>query len=205
MRGPKERKERALGVRLGLKGDRALSPKSAMVRKPYKPGVHGPHARPRAVSEFGLQIREKNKVKLSYGIDENNLRRLFSQAVAKKGALGATMLELLERRLDNVVFRLGLTTTRAAARQLVVHGHIAVNGRKVTSPGYVVKKGDTVIVRESSREKASLPRRREILKKYEAPAWLHLDPENMLGKVLELPKDVEAPFEINLLVEAFSK
>ena len=205
MRGPKERKERALGVRLGLKGDRALSPKSAMVRKPYKPGVHGPHARPRAISEFGLQIREKNKVKLSYGIDENNLRRLFAQAIAQKGALGATMLELLERRLDNVVFRLGLVTTRAAARQLVGHGHIAVNGRKVTSPGYIVKKGDTVIVRESSREKASLPRRREVLKKFEAPAWLHLDPENMMGKVLELPKDVEAPFEINLLVEAFSK
>jgi small subunit ribosomal protein S4 len=205
MMGPKEKRERALGVRLGLKGDRSMSPKSAMVRKPYKPGVHGPHGRVRPLSEFGLQLREKSKVKLTYGIDERNLARLFSVAVAAKKALGATMLEFLERRLDNVVYRLGWAPSRGAARQLVSHGHIMVNGRKVASPGFETKANDVVGVRAASIATGALAKRRELLKKYDPPAWLHLDPEKLEGKVLALPKDIEAPFEINLLVEAFSK
>ncbi len=107
MRGPKEKKERALGVRLGLKGDRALSPKSAAVRKPYRPGVHGPNGRTKALSEFGLQLREKSKFKIAYGLNENNLKKIFTEAQAAKGALGAKMLEIIELRLDNVVFQLG--------------------------------------------------------------------------------------------------
>src|SRR5579863_9604592 len=105
--GPKEKKERSLGVRLGLKGERCASPKCAMVRKPYKPGVHGPKSRPKTLSEFGLQLREKSKVKAVYGIDEKNLKRIFGDAVAAKTALGATVMEFLERRLDSVVYRLG--------------------------------------------------------------------------------------------------
>jgi small subunit ribosomal protein S4 len=205
MLGPKEKRERALGVRLGLKGERSMSPKSAMVRKPYRPGVHGPRGRVRALSEFGLQLREKSKVKLSYGIDERNLARIFNEATAAKKALGATMLQLLERRVDNVVYRLGFAPSRGAARQLVVHGHIAVNGRKVVSPGFETKTNDIVAVREGSLLKAGLPKRREGLKKYDPPAWLHLDPEKLEGRLLDLPKDIEAPFEINLLVESFSK
>ena len=125
--GPKEKKERALGVRLGLKGDRALSPKSAAVRKPYRPGVHGPNGRAKALSEFGLQLREKSKFKIAYGLNEANLKKIFNKAQATKGATGAKMLEIIELRIDNVVFQLGWTPSRGAARQLVVHGHIFVN------------------------------------------------------------------------------
>lgn len=205
MIGPKEKKERALGVRLGLKGDRALSPKSAMVRKPYRPGAHGPNSRPKALSEFGLQIREKRKFKVSYGVNENNLKRIFAAAQISKGATGAKMLELLERRIDNVVFQLGFAVSRGAARQLVNHGHIAVNGKKVKSPGYEVRKGDKISVLANSKTKAAFAKRKEALEKFEAPAWLRMDPAKLEGEVLSLPADVNAPFEINLLVESFSK
>lgn len=205
MIGPKEKRERALGERLGLKGDRAMSPKSAVLRKPYRPGMHGPKSRPRSLSEFGLQIREKRKFKLTYGVDERNLRRLFRMALAAKGASGAKMLEFLERRLDNIVYRLGFAPTRLAARQLVVHGHIMVNKKKVTSPGYMVRKGDTVAVREGSEAKEALAKRKELLKKYETPPWLSLHPEKMEGEVLSPPTAPDIPFEINLLVESFSK
>ena len=205
MMGPKEKHERALGVRLGLKGERCLTPKCALVRKPYKPGVHGPKGRPRPLSEFGLQMREKSKVKLTYGIDENNLKRIFGEAVASKKALSSALLEFLERRLDNVVFRLGFAPSRGAARQLVRHGHIAVNGNKVVSPGFEVKANDMISVREGSIAMGAIAKRQEVLQKFEAPAWLRLDPVKLAGQVLALPTEVEAPFEINLLVEAFSK
>lgn len=205
MVGPKEKLERALGVRLGLKGDRALSPKSAMVRKPYKPGVHGPRARMRALSEFGLQIREKRKVKLTYGVDERGLARLFTMATAAKGASGAKMLEFLECRLDNVVYRLGFAPTRLAARQLVSHGHITVNKKKVHSPGFSVRKGDVIAAREGSETTGALAKRVELLKKYDPPSWLALHPEKMEGQVLSPPTAPDVPFEINLLVESFSK
>jgi small subunit ribosomal protein S4 len=205
MVGPKEKHERALGTRLGLKGDRALSPKSSMIRKPYRPGVHGPKSRPRALSEFGLQSREKSKFKISYGVDDRNLRRLFRIASGAKGANGAKIMELLERRLDNVVFRLGFTPSRGGARQLVSHGHIIVNGKKVTSPGYSVRVGDAVGVRAASAPKFAFTSRREIMEKFDAPPWLHLDAKKAEGRVLSLPVDTESPFEINLLVEAFNK
>jgi small subunit ribosomal protein S4 len=175
------------------------------MRKPYKPGVHGPKGRPRPLSEFGLQMREKSKVKLTYGIDENNLKRIFSEAVASKKALSSTLVELLERRLDNVVFRLGFAPTRLAARQLVRHGHIMVNGRKVVSPGFEVKAKDVVKVREGSVATGAIAKRKEILAKFDVPAWLHLDAAKLEGHILALPAEVEAPFEINLLVEAFSR
>jgi small subunit ribosomal protein S4 len=205
MRGPKEKKERALGTRLGLKGDRALSPKSAMVRKPYKPGVHGPKGRQRPVSEFGLQIREKRKFKLTYGVNENNLKRLFGMAVAAKGASGAKMVEFLERRLDNVIYRLGFAPTRAASRQLVTHGHIVVNKKRVSSPGYMVRVGDIVGVREGSETTGAIAKRKELLMKYEVPPWLSLHPGKMEGQVLSPPTSPDMPFEVNLLVESFSK
>jgi len=205
MLGPKEKRERALGGPLGLKGDRAMTPKSALLRKPYRPGVHGPKSRPRALSEFGLQLREKSKFKLAYGLDDRNLARLFEIAEATKSALGVKVIELLERRIDNVVYRLGFAPTRLAARQLVVQGHIAVNGKKVVSPGYEVRVGDRIAAREGSKQKGAFTRRKEFLLKYDAPSWLRLDPEKLEGEVLSLPVDTEIPFEINLLVESFSK
>ena len=173
-RGPKEKKERALGVRLGLKGERALSPKSALVRKPYRPGVHGPKSRPRAMSEFGLELREKNKFKLMYGVNDDNLKRLFKMAEAVKGASGMKLIEFLERRLDNAVFRLGFAPSRAAARQLAVQGHIAVNGKKVRSPGFIVKVGDVIGIKGDLT--GDLTKQKELLEKYDAPAWLVLYP-----------------------------
>lgn len=205
MKGPKEKKERALGARLGLKGDRALSPKSASVRKPYRPGVHGPNGRTKALSEFGLQLREKSKFKIAYGLNEDNLRKIFIRAQAAKGALGAKMLEIIERRLDNVVFQLGWTPSRAAARQLVVQGHIFVNKKRVKSPGYEVRKGDVISVNPSSVKKAAFMNRKDFLKQYEAPAWLRLDPEKPEGEVLAIPGELNPPYEINLLVDSFSK
>lgn len=205
MMGPKEKRERALGERLGLKGDRALSPKSAMMRKPYRPGVHGPRSRPRTLSEFGIQIREKRKFKLSYGVDERGMRRLFNMAVAAKGASGAKMLEFLERRLDNAVYRLGFAPTRGAARQLISHGHIVVNKKKVHSPGYMIRTGDVIGVRIGSEKKGALTKRHELLLKYDPPAWLSLHPEKMEGTVLSPPTAPDVPFEINRLIESFSK
>lgn len=205
MRGPKEKKERALGVRLGLKGDRATSPKSALTRKPYKPGAHGPNGRPKALSEFGLQLREKAKFKIAYGVNENNMKRLFTEAQATKGASGMKVLELLESRLDSVVFLLGWAVSRAAARQLVVQGHITVNKKKVVSPGYQLRKGDVVGVRTASKENKAFTERAELIKKYDAPSWLHMDADKLEGTLLSAPTDLNPPFEINLLVDSFSK
>jgi small subunit ribosomal protein S4 len=205
MIGPKEKRERALGERLGLKGDRALSSKSSLVRKPYKPGVHGPRGRRRPLSEFGLQMREKSKFKLTYGVDERNMKRLFKMATVAKGASGAKMLEFLESRLDNVVFRLGFAPTRLAARQLVTYGHIAVNKKNVHSPGYMVRVKDVVGVSVGSELKGALTKRKEIIEKYEPPAWLVLDPGKMEGQMISPPSTPDVPFEINLLVESFSK
>lgn len=205
MLGPKEKRERALGMSLGLKGERSMSPKSALVRKPYKPGVHGPNGRHRALSEFGLQLREKSKFKLTYGVDENNLKRLYGIATKAKGSTGAKLLELLERRLDNVVYRLGFTPNRLSARQLVRHGHITVNGKKVFSPGYILKKGDAIAIRELSKNNTQLVNRREALQNFDIPTWLSLHPTKLEGQVLSAPTDLNPPFEINLLVESFNK
>ena len=205
MLGPKEKRERALGMSLGLKGERSGSPKSSLIRKPYKPGVHGPNGRVRALSEFGLQLREKSKFKLTYGVDENNLRRLYSIAQKSKGSTGAKLLELLECRLDNVVYRLGFAPSRLAARKIVLDGHIAVNGKKVFSPGALVRVNDVVAIRDGSTAKDHIAKRREILKTYDTPVWLKLHPEKMEGQVISPPSDLNPPFEINLLVESFSK
>src|SRR3989338_4565889 len=153
MRGPKEKKERRIGERLNLKADRCQFPKCAMVRKPYQPGAHGPTGRRRALSEFGVQLLEKQKVKISYGLDERNLRQLFVSAQKAKGSSVSKLVELLERRLDNVVMKLGLAASRNIARQLVVHGHVLVNGKKVRSPGFSIKVGDVVSMKPGSGSK----------------------------------------------------
>lgn len=205
MIGPKEKKERSVGERLGLKGERCSSTKCAMVRKPYRPGVHGQSRRRGNVSEFGLQIKEKQKFKLSYGVDEKNLRRLFIKSSRVKGSSAKKMLEFLERRLDNVIFRLGFASSRGSARQLIVHGHILVNGRRVRSPGYETRENETVSLRPGSEKKIMISKRLETLKKYTAPPWLFLDADKMQGKIVSHPREAASPFEINLLVESLSK
>lgn len=201
----KEKKERSLGERLHLKGDRCNSPKCAAVRKPYRPGVHGPQKPSRSLSEFGRQITEKQKFKLTYGINERNLAKIFSDSKRKKGSTAKELLSQLERRLSNVVFRLGFAPSRHSAHQLVIHGHILVNKKKVKSPGFILKPNDVVSLREESKKLKNLSSLRETLKKYDPPSWLHLNLETLEGKVLNIPEDFESPFEINLLVESFSK
>ena len=205
LRGPKEKKERALGEHLHLKGYRCQSPKCALVRRPYKPGQHGQKRSRRTLSDFGRQLKEKQKFKLSYGIDERNLNRILEEAQRSQSSTVEKLVELVERRLDNVVFRLGIAASRAQARQLVIHGHVFVNKGRVRSPGFSIKINDIIHVREESKEKANFKNLKETLKNYEVPVWLFLDKEKMEGRVLELPREAELPVEINLLVESFNK
>lgn len=205
MIGPKEKKERSLGERLNLKGERCASPKCAMVRKPYRPGMHGPKRHRKTPSEFGLQLKEKQKFKVSYGLNERNLKRVFFGALKARGSSAAKIVEFLERRLDSAVFRLGFASSRGSARQLIFHGHILVNQRRVRSPGFVVKIGDIISLRSGPKAAAIVARRKDVLKKYEPPEWLYLDKDKFEGRVLSLPQNTAVPFEANLLVESFSK
>ena len=205
MIGPKEKRERALGVSLQLKGLRSGSPKSAVIRKPYRPGAHGKTGRRKALSDFGRQLQEKQKFKLTYGLDERGLRRLFEVAARAKGSNAVRLLELLESRLDNVVFRLGFAPSRSTCRQMVTQGHIFVNKKRVRSPGYHLAVNDVVSIRPESLAKAPFKELREVLEKRNLPSWLALDPAKLEGRMVATPTDVEMPFEINLLVESFSK
>lgn len=204
--GPKEKRERSLGERLHLKGDRCNSPKCAAVRKPYKPGAHGQTGkRGRMPSDFARQLNEKQKFKVVYGLNERTLRRLFELASESKTGTSMKMLELLERRLDNTIFRLGFAPSRGAARQMVNHGHMNVNGKRVRSAGYQVSAGDTISIRADVREMGGFKEIPENLEKFAPPEWLTVDPKAFEGKVLKSPTGEESPFEVNLLVESFSK
>ena len=204
-RGPKEKRERSLGVHLQLKGERCASPKCAMVRKPHKPGMHGQSRRRKTLSDFGIQIREKQKCKVSYGVDERALRQMFQKAFKKNGPTALNLLQSLEIRLDNVLFRAGFAPSRSMARQLATHGHIFVNQKRVRAPGYQLKAGDVLSVRPESENETHFKNIKESLKKYEAPSWLQVDSDKLTGKVLALPQDINPPFEVNALVESFSK
>ncbi len=203
--GPKEKKERALGERLQVKGERCSSPKCALVRKPFRPGVHGHSRQRKALSEFGQQLKEKQKFKVYYGVGERELRRIFERAAEKKGSTSARLIELLERRLDNVIYRMGLAVSRSAAHQAITHGHILVNKRRVRSPGFLVSKGDEISIRPESKPQGVFKELSESLKKQEIPSWLSVDPLKVEGKVLEVPDDPALPFNVNFLIESFSK
>ena len=204
MIGPKEKKERALGTRLNLKAERSASPKSAVSRKPYHPGMHGQKRR-RQPSDFGLQLKEKQKFKLSYGLKEKQLREIFDQAIKAGGVTRDKVFEILESRLDNVVYRLGLVGSRIIAHQAVRHGHIAVNGHRVNYPSFKVKKGDKISLVESSKEIGLFRNLSEKLKKYNPPTWLSLDLDQKVGEVISLPHDIDLPFDANLVVEFYSR
>ncbi len=196
-------------MKLYLKGERCYTPKCAFERRPYPPGLHGQASRfRRKQSDYALQLREKQKVKRLYGVLERQFRIYFREASRRKGLTGATLLQILESRLDNVVYRLGFADSRAQARQLVRHGHIEVNGRKVDIPSYRVKPGDIVRVREKSRKKAFFRDRAEIIAERAVPEWLERDAENMVGRVLALPQRHHiTDVEINeqLIVEFYSR
>ncbi len=199
-----EKKERSLGLKLSIRGERCLSPKCAFIRKPHRPGQHGKKYR-RKLSEFGMQLQEKQKVKFSYGLSEKELRRVFEGAAEKSESVIKNIAEALENRLDNVVMRLGFAESRSIARQLVSHGHILVNGRRVTIPSYRLKVGDVITVRSTSRSNPLFQELPSKLKNYDVPDWLSLDKETPSGKVEALPRNIELPSDINLVVDYYSK
>ena len=201
----RERKERSVGTRLSLKAFRSYSPKSAMTRRPSRPGMHG--KRRRGLSEFGEQLQEKQRIKYSYGIRESQLKRVFQAASKKKGVTGDMILQILERRLDNVVYRLGLAKTRSQARQMVGHGHILVNGRKVDIASYQVRPGSTIGVHQLSVKSPYFNELSKIWGKQIMPNWLAIDSEAMKGQVLALPTPADAKQNIDLrmIVEFYSR
>lgn len=200
----KEKKERSLGIKLFLKADRCNSPKCAMVRRPNRPGLHGA-ARRKTSSEFGQQLHEKQALRFSYGLREAQMRKIVKEAVKNPGITGQMIMSLLERRLDNVVFRLGLAASRSVARQLVGHGHVVVNGRKVTAPSFQVKKDQVIAIRPQSKEHPLFKDLAVRFKAYEPPSWLHIDKDSFEGRVLSEPKDVETTFDVNMVVDYYSK
>lgn len=200
----KEKKERSLGTHLFLKAGRCLSPKCVIVRRPQRPGQHG-GARKRAASEFGQQLREKQKIKFTYGVREAYFNKIFHKAEKSPGVTGEMMISFLERRLDNVVYRLGLAASRSVARQAVGHGHILVNGRKVTIPSYQVRPGDLIAIRPQSKDHPVFKDLKINLEKYQEPSWLSLDKEKQEGTVKSLPKDFEIVFDVNQVVDYYSK
>lgn len=202
-RGPVGKVSRRLGVGITEKGQRILS------KRPFPPGQHGPGARRRQVSDYGLQLTEKQKARHIYGVLEKQFRRVFAQASRQSGVTGERLLSLLERRLDNVVYRMGLATTRAQARQLVSHGHITVNGRKTNIPSFTVKVGQVIAVRPESRRRTYFKNLVESgeLNRYRAPDWLSLKAADLSGEVVALPRREDAEPDINeqLIVEFYSR
>lgn len=193
-------------LKLYLKGDRCYSDKCAYDRRSYPPGQHG-QRRSGKISDYGVQLREKQKVKRTYGLSEKQFRLAFKSADQRKGITGINLLMLLEQRLDNVIYRLGLANSRPQARQLVRHNHFLVNGRKVNIPSFQVKVGDEVTVREKSRNVQAISDALEAVVRRTAPQWLEMDAENMKGAVRALPtrEDITMPIQENLIVELYSK
>lgn len=203
--GPKEKRSRALGENLFLKTERSATSKSAYLRRSYRPGMHG--KRRRTLSEYGVQLAEKQKVKLVYGLRERQLARYFKTALKQKTPTPEALARLLETRLDSVVFRMGLAPSRSFARSLVSHGHFTVNGRRVTIPSAALRQGDVVGVRPESAGKAFVERLRQDLKRPSAPEWLSVDKEKLSGTVRRLPKleELQLPFNLSRIVEFYSK
>jgi small subunit ribosomal protein S4 len=204
--GPVCRLCRREGMKLFLKGERCYTEKCAIEKRNLPPGQHGKLRKAKVVG-YGLQLREKQKVKRIYGVLENQFRRYFEMADRTRGITGETLLQLLERRLDNVLYRLGLATSRAQARQLARHGHFTVNGRKVDIPSYQVKPGDVVGVRASSAENPAIQHALEEVKGRGVPEWLSFDTGTMSGRIASLPtrEQINLPVQEQLIVELYSK
>jgi small subunit ribosomal protein S4 len=194
---------RRFGVNLfgNVKYDRILE------KRPNPPGVHGASAARKKVSEYGQQLNEKQKLKITYGLREKQFRITFKRAAAKQGKTGDNLLQLLERRLDNVIYRLGFAPTRTAARQLVNHGHVKIGGRKVDIPSYTVTEGEEISIKDSDRSKALLQRNLESNSRREVPQWLILTKEELKGMVARMPLREEMPSVADelMIVELYSK
>ena len=193
------------GCKLFLKGDRCISKKCAFERHPQAPGIHGADNARKKVSEYGLQLREKQKVKRAYGLLEKQFHSYYEKAEKTKGKTGETMLSLLERRLDNTAYRLGFGSSRAQARQIVNHGLLTVNGKKVNIPSYQVKIGDVIAVKESKKDYELFKDLKNI--KIVVPKWLELNASELTGKVVANPQreDIDLNIREHLIVELYSK
>lgn len=203
--GPVCRLCRREGLKLFLKSERCYTDKCAIDRKGYPPGAR--RQRPGKQNEYGMQLREKQKLRRTYGILERQFRRYFEKAEKMRGVTGENLLQLLELRFDNVIYRLGFGGSRAEARQLVRHGHFTINGRKVNIPSYQVKIGDVIEVKEKSKDSDKFKFLADALSTREAPDWLDLDKENMKARVIDLPKreHIDVPVEESLIVELYSR
>jgi small subunit ribosomal protein S4 len=204
--GPVCRLCRREGMKLFLKGERCYSEKCAIEKRNVPPGQHGRSRKAKMVG-YGVQLREKQKVKRTYGVLENQFRRYFEAADRQKGITGDLLLQMLERRLDNVVYRLGFATSRPQARQLVRHGHFTVNGRKVDIPSYPVRAGDTIAVRGQSGQNPTIQHAMEEVKGRGIPEWLLIDAGTLSGKISQLPTraQINLPVQEQLIVELYSK
>ena len=204
-RGPLEKIERRLGVNLGLKGERRLAGKSALEKRPYPPGQHGQSkSKP---SEYGNQLKEKQKVKFMYGLSEKQFFNLFKEAARKSGNTGSNLISLLERRLDNVVYRMGFASTRRFARQLVGHCHILVDGKKVNIPSFRVNDGQKIEIVEKSKKNSHILRSLELTNQTGICEWVDVDKDKVFGIFTRSPQreEVIIPVEERLIVELYSK
>lgn len=193
------------GQKLFLKGERCYTEKCSVGRRSYAPGQHGQGRK--KTSEYGIQLRAKQRARRYYGVLEGQFHTYFEEAERRQGVTGENLLRILESRLDNVVYRLGFASSRAQARQLVVHGHFTVNGRKVDIPSYLVKAGDVVAVKEKSRGTENMKTIVEANSARPVPQWLDVNRETLEGKVVSLParEDIDVPVEEHLIVEFYSK
>jgi len=193
-------------MKLFLKGTKCFSDKCPIEKRNFAPGQHGKDRKAKIVG-YGLQLREKQKTKRIYFTQEGQFRAYFEKAARAKGVTGEILLQQLERRLDNVVYRLGFGISRRQARQLVRHGHVHVNGRKVNIPSYQVSVGEEIIIREASNKLAILESAKDFASHQNLPTWLEIDRDNFKGRVLSLPKreDIQLPVNEQLIVELYSK
>jgi len=203
--GPVEKLERRLGVDLAMKGERRLAGKSALAKRPYAPGQHG--QKRGKISEYGSQLREKQKAKFMYGVSEKQFRRLFSEAARREGNTGAILVQLLEQRLDNVVYRMGFATTRRFARQLVTHGHILVDGKRVDIPSYNVRVGQKIEVVEKSKNNPQISRALDLTAQTGIVAWVDVEKDKRYGIFTRTPdrEEIVIPVEERFIVELYSK
>ena len=191
------------GEKLFLKGDRCYTGKCGIVRRAYAPGQHGQGRK--KMSEYGIQLREKQKARRYYGVLESQFEKYFEMAAKKQGITGENLLQILESRLDNVIYRIGLASSRREARQLVTHGHFTINSKKVNIPSYLVKVGEVISVREKSRDSEKLQESLESSRT--VPKWLDMDKNTMTAKVVALADrdDIDLPIQEHLIVELYSK
>lgn len=206
--GPSCKLCRREGTKLYLKGDRCNSEKCAFERRPYIPGEHGSGKKfKKRLSDYGIHLREKQKVRRVYGVLESQFRKYFKIAAKKKGITGENLLQILELRLDNVIYRLGFAPSRKSARQIIRHGHILVNNHKVDIPSFLVKPEDEILIKEGSRTMNLIQEAMESATEVDAIEWMEVDKDNFKGRILSVPSRQQIPMEVDerLIVEYYSK